>query len=250
MDRARLPSCSPPRRRASRGADLRSRGLFERAGRGPARRGADEVDVALGAGGFPLYLARRGREGVDVDGHDYVDFCLGDTGAMAGHSPAPTVEAVQDRLERARRRDRDAADRGRGLGRRASSAAASAGRWQFTLTATDANRWAIRLGRQSPAGARSWCSTGATTAPSTRRSSMLEATARAARGQRRPAGRTDGDARGGRLQRRARRSERSSRTGDIACVLAEPALTNIGIVLPEPGFWAGVREQHARPGRC
>ena len=35
-----------------------------------------------------------------MDGHEYVDFCLGDTGAMAGHSPAPTVAAVQRQLAR------------------------------------------------------------------------------------------------------------------------------------------------------
>src|SRR5262245_52909868 len=47
------------------------------------------------AGGFPLYLATaQGARVTDLDGHSYVDFCLGDTGAMAGHSPPPVVEAV------------------------------------------------------------------------------------------------------------------------------------------------------------
>src|SRR5262245_34101781 len=51
------------------------------------------------AGGFPLYLATaRGAGVTDLDGHSYVDFCLGDTGAMAGHSPAPVVEAVRRRI--------------------------------------------------------------------------------------------------------------------------------------------------------
>jgi glutamate-1-semialdehyde 2,1-aminomutase len=51
------------------------------------------------AGGFPVYLAgARGARVTDVDGHEYVDFCLGDTGAMAGHSPAPVVEAATRRL--------------------------------------------------------------------------------------------------------------------------------------------------------
>src|SRR4051794_12290225 len=51
------------------------------------------------AGGFPLYVDRaRGARLTDVDGHEYIDFCLGDTGAMAGHSPAPVTAAVQHRL--------------------------------------------------------------------------------------------------------------------------------------------------------
>src|SRR3954454_23621984 len=51
------------------------------------------------SGGFPLYLDRaRGNRVVDVDGRDYVDFAMGDTGAMAGHSPTATVEAVTRRM--------------------------------------------------------------------------------------------------------------------------------------------------------
>lgn len=50
-------------------------------------------------GGFPLYLeGATGNRVRDVDGHTYVDFALGDTGAMAGHSPAATIDAVQHRL--------------------------------------------------------------------------------------------------------------------------------------------------------
>ena len=44
------------------------------------------------AGGFPVFAAEaHGARFTDVDGHEYVDFCLGDTGAMTGHSPEPTV---------------------------------------------------------------------------------------------------------------------------------------------------------------
>ena len=49
---------------------------------------------------FPLYLATaRGAHLTDIDGHDYVDFSLGDTGSMAGHSPAAVTEAVRRRVE-------------------------------------------------------------------------------------------------------------------------------------------------------
>src|SRR5690349_1807983 len=50
------------------------------------------------AAGFPVYLDKAtGARITDVDGHEYLDFCLGDTGAMAGHSPAPVVAAVTRR---------------------------------------------------------------------------------------------------------------------------------------------------------
>ena len=40
------------------------------------------------AGGFPMIATRaRGARLWDADGHEYVDFCLGDTGAMTGHAP-------------------------------------------------------------------------------------------------------------------------------------------------------------------
>src|SRR5690606_21703157 len=55
--------------------------------------------MAKWSGGFPLYLAgARGNRITDVDGRSYVDFALGDTGAMAGHGPAATVEAVSRHL--------------------------------------------------------------------------------------------------------------------------------------------------------
>ena len=43
------------------------------------------------SGGFPLYLASaRGARVTDIDGHSLTDFSLGDTAAMAGHSPPPS----------------------------------------------------------------------------------------------------------------------------------------------------------------
>ena len=67
----------------------RSRELFERA-RGSLVGGVPMTWMAKWAGGHPVYAARaRGARIEDVDGHTYVDFALGDTGAMAGHSPRP-----------------------------------------------------------------------------------------------------------------------------------------------------------------
>src|SRR5436305_13251079 len=53
------------------------------------------------AGGFPVFAAdAQGARFRDVDGHEYVDFCLGDTGAMTGHSPEPAVQAVAEPARR------------------------------------------------------------------------------------------------------------------------------------------------------
>ena len=98
-------------------------------------------------GAFPVVFdTAAGASLTDVDGISYVDFCLGDTGAMAGHSPAPTVAAAAKQLERGITTmlpSEDAGPVGAELGRRFGLR-----HWQFTLTATDANRFAIRLCRE------------------------------------------------------------------------------------------------------
>src|SRR5215207_1814262 len=72
----------------------RSRELFE-AGRGSLLAGVPMPWMTEWAGPYPLFVAEAEGAGfADVDGNEYVDFCLGDTGAMAGHSPRPTVEAI------------------------------------------------------------------------------------------------------------------------------------------------------------
>src|SRR5262249_61104950 len=90
----------------------------------------------------------RGAWLTEVDGHEYVDFCLGDTGAMAGHSPDAVVAAVAERFgtrggATAMLPTEDAAWVGAALARRFRLPF-----WQFTLSATDANRFALRLCRQ------------------------------------------------------------------------------------------------------
>src|SRR5262245_11872195 len=72
----------------------RSRALFERA-RGSLLAGVPMSWMTRWPGGFPIFVRRaEGATLTDVDGHDYVDLCLGDTGAMTGHAPAAAVEAV------------------------------------------------------------------------------------------------------------------------------------------------------------
>ncbi len=196
------------------------------------------------AGGFPLYLDRaRGARVRDIDGHEYVDFALGDTGAMAGHSPDPVLAAIRSRAEErggitAMMPTENAAWVAAELERRFGP-----GRWSFTLTATDANRWAIRLARQLTGRRKivvnAWCYHGtvdetfALAAPDGRTIPRpgnvgapvdLDATTRVAEYN---------DLEG---------LERALAHDDVAAVLMEPALTNIGIVLPLPGYLEGVRE--------
>ncbi|MFE9656454.1 transaminase [Micromonospora sp. NPDC006431] len=195
------------------------------------------------AAGFPVYVDRaRGARLTDIDGHDYVDFCLGDTGAMAGHSPDPVVAAVTRRL----------AELGGGSTMLPTEEAATVGAelsrrfglptWSFTLTATDANRWAIRLLRAITGRPRilvnSYCYHGSVDEslivvgpdgrPRSREGNVgapcdVTVTSRVAEFND-----LDGLA-------------RELAHGDVAAVLMEPALTNIGIVLPEPGYLDGVR---------
>ncbi len=202
------------------------------------------------AGGFPLYVERaRGARLTDVDSHEYIDFCLGDTGAMAGHSAAPVIAAVQHRLAdlggaTTMLPTEDAALVGAELARRFGLPV-----WSFALTATDANRWAIRLLRAVSGRPKilvnSYCYHGSVdeslivVGPDGRgvsREGNVGAPSDVT-GTSRVAEFNDLDG-----------LERELAHGDTAAVLMEPALTNIGIVLPEPGYLDGVRELTRRYG--
>ena len=97
-------------------------------------------------GAFPVFVAEAsGAHFRDVDGHDYVDLCLGDTGAMTGHSPPPTVATVREQVGRgitAMLPTEDSVVVAEELRRRFGLPL-----WQFTLSATDANRHVIRYAR-------------------------------------------------------------------------------------------------------
>ncbi|UFR00487.1 aminotransferase class III-fold pyridoxal phosphate-dependent enzyme [Streptomyces sp. Go40/10] len=202
------------------------------------------------AGAFPRYLAEaRGARVTDIDGHTYIDFCLGDTGAMAGHSPAPVAEAVHRRYAElggatAMLPTEDAEWVGAELTRRFGLA-----RWSFSLTATDANRWAIRLARAVTGRPKilvnSYCYHGSV-------DESLIVTGPDGTGVPRP-GNVGAPCEVTLTSRVAEFNdlaglERELAHGDVAAVLMEPALTNIGIVLPEPGYLAGVRELTRRYG--
>jgi glutamate-1-semialdehyde 2,1-aminomutase len=192
-------------------------------------------------GAYPVFAEEAwGARFRDVDGIEYVDFCLGDTGAMTGHSPEPVVRAVAAQAARGitlMLPSEEALWVGEELARRFGLP-----RWQFALTATDANRFAIRLARHVTGRPKvlvfNWCYHGTVDESFValdgdrvveREGNLgppvpLDETTRAVEWN-------DAEA-----------LRRELGHGDVACVLAEPALTNIGIVPPQPGFHVALRE--------
>ena len=189
---------------------------------------------------FPLYFdSANGAALTDVDGNEYVDFCLGDSAAMGGHSPAPVAAAIAERSAKgmtAMLPTEDAIWVGEDLTRRFGLDS-----WQFTLSATDANRNAIRYARQITGREKVLIFNYAY------HGTVDESLVMKVDGQivsRRPTIGSTGD-----LSRLTTVVEFNDvdalevalAEGDVACVLTEPALTNIGIVLPANGFHDEVR---------
>lgn len=202
------------------------------------------------AGGFPLgFSAAHGAVITDLDGHQLVDFSLGDTGAMAGHSPQPLIEALQRRV---------GTEGGVTTMMPTEDAQWVAGemtrrfglpKWSFTLSATDANRWLLRLVRLVTKRPKilvfSYSYHGSVDetfvvldengVPSSRPGNVAPAVMPTE---------TTRVVEFNDLEALARELSH----GDVAAVLTEPAMTNIGIVLPEPGFLEGVRELCTQTG--
>ncbi|MEY4997733.1 MAG: Glutamate-semialdehyde -aminomutase 1 [Actinomycetota bacterium] len=195
------------------------------------------------AGGFPIYLDRaKGNRVWDIDGHEYIDFALGDTGSMAGHSNPDVVAAIKKRVDEqggltTMLPTEDAEWVGAELSRRFGM-----DKWSFSLTATDANRWAIRLVRALTGRSKilfhSYCYHGSV-------DESLIVVGPDGHGMSRPG--NVGEPVDVTVTSRVAEFndldmlERELANGDVAAVLIEPALTNIGIVLPDPGYHEGVR---------
>jgi glutamate-1-semialdehyde 2,1-aminomutase len=198
-------------------------------------------------GGFPVFVAEaKGARFTDVDGIEYVDFCLGDTGAMTGHAPEPTLRALAEQAAKGitlMLPSEDALVVSEELTRRFGVSS-----WQFALTATDANRFSIRLARHVTGRPKilvfDWCYHGTVDETfATLEDGVVTARSGNLGPPVSPAETTrvvqfnDVEA-----------LERELAHGDVAVVLTEPALTNIGIVHPEPGFHDALRELTRRNG--
>ncbi|MEY2396362.1 MAG: glutamate-semialdehyde -aminomutase [Acidobacteriaceae bacterium] len=225
----------------------KSKALFER-GRKSLLAGVPMNWMVKWAGAFPPFVREaQGASFFDVDGHRYVDFCLGDTGAMTGHSPSATVKAVEEQARRGitlMLPGEDAIFVAEELQKRFGLPY-----WQFALTATDANRFSIRLARQITGRKKilvfNWCYHG--TVDETFITLQPDGTAGARRGNVGPPVDPSVTTRVVEFNDVAA-LEAALVHGDVACVLAEPAMTNVGIVHAQPGYHAALRELTRKHG--
>jgi len=219
----------------------KSRELFEKA-KGVMPGGVPMSWMTKWPGKYPLFVASaQGAHFVDVDGNEFIDLCLGDTGSMTGHSPKPTVDAITSQLAKgitAMLPTDDAVAVSSELARRFGLPL-----WQFTVSATDANRHAIRYSRLITGKQKVFvidrCYHG----------SVDETFATL-------------DAAGNTVMREGNigapvalnvttrvvefndlgAMEDALKKGDVAAILMEPAMTNVGIVLPDDGYLVAVGE--------
>lgn len=221
-------------------AHPRSGELFER-GKRSLLAGVPMPWMTEWAGPYPVFVDRaEGARFTDVDGLEYVDFCLGDTGGMTGHAPKVAVDAIAAQAARGitlMLPSEDSIWVGDEMARRFGLPY-----WQFCLTATDANRFTIRLARAISGRPKilvfNWCYHGSVDETIATLDDGVVASRPGNIGPPVDPSETtrvvefnDVDA-----------LEEALAHEDVACVLAEPALTNIGIVLPEPGFHDALRE--------
>lgn len=193
------------------------------------------------SGAFPVFFEQAyGARLTDVDGREYVDLCLGDTGAMTGHALPEVAEAIHERARTGITTmlpNADAAWVAEELRRRFGMA-----RWQMAMSATDANRFVLRFARHLTGRPRvavmDWCYHG-----------TVDETLAVLDGDRvvpRPGalGPQVDVAQTTRVVpfNNLGALKAALAHGDVAALLMEPALTNIGIVLPEEGYLAAVRD--------
>ena len=193
-------------------------------------------------GKYPLFVeSAKGAHFIDVDGNEYIDLCLGDTGSMTGHSPKPTVDAISNQLSKgmtAMLPTDDAVAVSKELARRFHLPL-----WQFTVSATDANRHVIRYARLITGRQKiividrcyhgsvdeSFATLDSSGATITREGNIgapvpLDLTTRVVEFNDLGA------------------MEDALKKGDVAAILMEPAMTNVGIVLPDDGYLMAVGE--------
>jgi glutamate-1-semialdehyde 2,1-aminomutase len=224
----------------------RSRRLFQRA-RKSMIGGVPMNWMVEWPGPFPIFAERaRGSRITDVDGHTYVDFCLGDTGAMFGHSPEATVQAATRQLRKGITTMLPTEDSiwvGEELAHRFGLPY-----WQVAMTATDANRFALRMAREATGRRKVLVFNGCY------HGTVDEALVRLVNGKVVP--------REGSMPppvdpeittkliefNDVAALEQALEGRDVAAVLMEPAMTNCGIILPEDGYLDGVRELTGRTG--
>jgi glutamate-1-semialdehyde 2,1-aminomutase len=187
-------------------------------------------------GAYPLFVERaEGARFLDVDGNELIDFCLGDTGSMTGHSPSATVAAIKAQLDKGitvMLPTEDALIVSKELSKRFGLPL-----WQFTVSATDANRHAIRYSRlitgRSKVIVIDRCYHGSVDESFATLSKSGETISREGNiGAPVPLDQTTRVVEFNDLEG----MRKALSHGDVAAILMEPAMTNVGIVLPETGY--------------
>jgi len=247
LDRDRLKSLMEHEQQRFVDDRPKSKAIFER-GQKSLLSGVPMNWMVKWAGAFPPVVREaQGAHFYDLDGHRYVDFCLGDTGAMTGHSPFAAVKAMEEQIKRGitlMLPSEDAVFVAEDLQQRFGLTY-----WQFALTATDANRFSIRLARQITGRPKilvfNWCYHG--TVDESFITLQADGTAKARRGNVGPPVDPSITTRVVEFND-VPALEQALAHGDVACVLAEPALTNVGIVHPIPGYHHALRELTRKHG--
>jgi glutamate-1-semialdehyde 2,1-aminomutase len=241
LDRSKLADLLKREQQLFHKTHLKSFELYQRA-RKSLHGGVPMLWMIRWAGSFPVFVKEaKGAHFTDVDGNSYIDFCLGDTGAMTGHSPDATVKAINDQIQKGitlMLPYEDVIWVGEELQRRFGLPF-----WQFALTATDANRFALRMARRITERLKvlvfNYCYHGSVDetfitldeegTPMSRANNLgpqidplyttkvIEFNDVAA-------------------------LETALSARDVAVVLAEPVMTNIGIIHPAPGYHEALRE--------
>ncbi len=224
----------------------KSKALFERAKKS-LLAGVPMNWMVRWAGPYPIFVNEgRGAYVTDVDRHRYLDLCLGDTGSMFGHSPKAVIDAVNRQVRKGITMmlpTEDSVWVGEELSRRFGMPY-----WQIAMTATDANRFSIRLARQVTKRSKILVVNGCYHGTVDETLVNLDRGRVVARSGNigppvDPAITTkviefnDVDA-----------LERALEPRDVACALMEPAMTNRGIILPDPDYHDALREITRRYG--
>lgn len=241
IDRTRLQSLMQREQKKFVDERPKSKALFERARRA-LLAGVPMNWMVKWAGAFPPFVREaQGAHFFDVDGHRYTDFCLGDTGAMTGHSPFAAVKAAEEQMKRGitvMLPGEDAIVVAEELQKRFQLPY-----WQFALTATDANRFSIRLARQITGRPKilvfNWCYHG--TVDETFINLHADGTAGPRPGNIGPPVNPAVTTKVIEFNDLGALEEALA-PGDVACALAEPVMTNVGIVHPQPGYHQALRE--------
>lgn len=198
--------------------------------------------MAKWPGAYPVFVKEaKGARFSDVDGNTYIDFCLGDTGSMTGHSPDATVAAIREQVGKgitAMLPTQDAAIVSAELAKRFGLPL-----WQFTVSATDANRHVIRYSRMITGRSKivviDRCYHGSVDETFATLDSLGNTVAR--EGNIGAPVALDQTTRVVEFNDIAG-MEKALAHGDVAAILMEPAMTNVGIVLPQAGYLEAVQE--------